>query len=1351
MTIRTLFGTLLILLSAQNVPAQTVTNSTNVTWSGTNGSTWQNNYANWQTPDGLFHNGDSIIFNDTATGTRTVAIDTAGVTAADILVNTIGTYIFTGGAITTSALGTATTLTTATGALTKLGSGTLDFTGLTGSNNFQGSVYLTTGVLRISSAAQLGVPLSKLTFNGTASASGTLQVAAGSNLVFNGAVGAPQLLTGYYGAISLDAGSTFTITGGYSGFTQYGGAFTLAAKDDAAFYFTNASTLSGRAMSISGLFTGNNIVFSNNQMGAIDCFSGTLILSHVQFNNNSGGAITITNYSPSVAMQISNALFASNTGGAQGGAIYNYAASTITSSTFMNNWASDGGAIFNQASNVLTLTDVSFLNNTSSGGISKNSGGAIFNNGGIININVTSGARSVFSGNGNGNGAYCSIYGWIGTGNPTTNINIAQGGVLDMLDPISGEAGNDTIITSTGAGLWKLGGTTSIQILGYPLRGQSTLLVASGTLHLYRQGELGTDGVTAATTGAISFTSSATNIFSLGRDSTPATLGLGGGNSITVGSGTIAFNRNSIITFSSPAAGDTLTLTGTTIFNGVQWNMRTADSGTSDNFAITGTVTFLGSNTLNIASWTSGTYTLLTSNNLLAANAANSFTILSNGYILSPARQNAELSLDSTNRNLLLSLSPILNLANLAWSGTNTGLWASNYANWQIDDGQFLNGDSVTFNDTLAATGTRVVQVDTAGVTAADILVSTTGAYIFTGGAITTSTANSTIAASTAGKLTIDGPGIAILDNTANNFTGGIAINSGTLQGNTQTLAVGAAASIANNSALVFDQASSGTFASAVIGSGSLTKRNTGTLTLASSANTYTGATRIVEGTLIAGANNALGATTLLDIAANATFDLAKHTQTIGTLTTASTSTLNLNSGTLAIQSGGTINGTLAGTAGSILNITGGALTINSANPTFAATTNIAAGAAVTLTNATALGNTATANVDGNLTLATQSSAPQSQSFDLSLTGTGALNLNASTLTLTGNNTIASINITNGSNITAASASALGTAATRIAINNATLTLAQNNTTLGAVTMNDASRLAFDIATPSTGTATLAGLASTGNVATLAFNTNIGAHTADLLIVNGAITGTYNIAIANTGDAPAATTTTLVLVKANGTNTATYNGSGTLTFNNAPTLYAYNVTPADGATLTMQSTRTLAPAGAAIIANATLPQTWFAELDTIEKRLGDLHLDTRKKTGADLWLRAYAQRLNVNDTDTLVPFNENQYGMDSGLDYGGQHPDYTTYIGSFIGYGRFNRTVQNMNASGNTTSINAGVYFTCMTAGGWYLDAVAKYNHFKNDLTATAGNGPMNGSYTNNAYGASFEFANASTCQTAGT
>ena len=105
-----------------------------------------------------------------------------------------------------------------------------------------------------------------------------------------------------------------------------------------------------------------------------------------------------------------------------------------------------------------------------------------------------------------------------------------------------------------------------------------------------------------------------------------------------------------------------------------------------------------------------------------------------------------------------------------------------------------------------------------------------------------------------AGSLTKLGVGTLILDGTST-YTGGTTVTTGTLQGDTNSLQ----GNITNNASVTFEQGFNGTYGSAMIGAGSLTKQGIGTLTL-TGANTYSGGTTITAG-LCRGTRSACKAT----------------------------------------------------------------------------------------------------------------------------------------------------------------------------------------------------------------------------------------------------------------------------------------------------------------------------------------------------------------------------------------------------------------------------------------------------------------------------------------------------------
>ena len=103
--------------------------------------------------------------------------------------------------------------------------------------------------------------------------------------------------------------------------------------------------------------------------------------------------------------------------------------------------------------------------------------------------------------------------------------------------------------------------------------------------------------------------------------------------------------------------------------------------------------------------------------------------------------------------------------------------------------------------------------------------------------------------------LVKDAPGTLILTG-ANTYSGGTTVNSGILQGNS----LGIQGTILNNAQVVFDQASAGTYAGNMSGTGMLIKTGTGNLTL-TGTHTVAGGVRVDNGVLYFRSDASLGPT----------------------------------------------------------------------------------------------------------------------------------------------------------------------------------------------------------------------------------------------------------------------------------------------------------------------------------------------------------------------------------------------------------------------------------------------------------------------------------------------------------
>lgn len=133
-----------------------------------------------------------------------------------------------------------------------------------------------------------------------------------------------------------------------------------------------------------------------------------------------------------------------------------------------------------------------------------------------------------------------------------------------------------------------------------------------------------------------------------------------------------------------------------------------------------------------------------------------------------------------------------------------------------------------------------------------------------------------------AGNVTKSGAGTLTVTGSMSH-AGGTTISGGTLEIGNGGTSGSLSGNVSNSGTLTFNRSDSIDFGGIVSGTGDLVKKGGGTLTL-TGASTYSGDTLIQQGTLKLGTGGSLAASTDVDIAASATFDLNNHAQTIGRL-----------------------------------------------------------------------------------------------------------------------------------------------------------------------------------------------------------------------------------------------------------------------------------------------------------------------------------------------------------------------------------------------------------------------------------------------------------------------------------
>ena len=524
--------------------------------------------------------------------------------------------------------------------------------------------------------------------------------------------------TGFGGAIDNGSGDIWVDNGLFTGNTsdqRQGGAIA------------NRNSLSRASLALiqNSRFTGNRTLAQGG--GAIANLQSTLLMDNVTFSNNgaqahSGGAL----YNSAGRVLMSAAAFTGNTAALNGGAIYN------------NN---QGGA----ATDILDLSNVSFTSNQAG-----QQGGAIYSQASTINLNVSGGATSSFSGN-SAAGQANSFY-LLGTGDKDSvlNINVAAGATLDMLDPISGQAGNaalgsrNILIEKTGAGQWNLGGFS--QIANANQSGANIIFRSAGNLHLYGANEKA-NGAGQVTAGVLSLEGAG----SLIEFADNSTLTMGGQNGLYISGnsgsplsgtpqGRINFVNDATLGFdlSRQSIGETsLEMKAANITVGGQLNIDILAIGQKGRYVLV----HKNADAAGVDFLTPGVIHPTLSYRGRVLGGANSRA--ASGFVV---------VVEDKDTVVLVN-----NFENQVLSWTNSGAdWEMDKGGWvQTSDGtlqRYFDGDVVNFDSRSGSSG--LVTVETDGFITAGIYVSGPNDYIIQGDTLTAS-ATATTLTGASGKLVL--------------------------------------------------------------------------------------------------------------------------------------------------------------------------------------------------------------------------------------------------------------------------------------------------------------------------------------------------------------------------------------------------------------------------------------------------------------------------------------------------------------------------------------------------------------------------------------------------------------------
>ena len=262
--------------------------------------------------------------------------------------------------------------------------------------------------------------------------------------------------TGNGGAIAISGGGTVSFVGGtLSGNTANG---TGAASGGGAIYSTGEGVLN-----VSGFAQINNNTANGNGAsgggiyieGTLNAFAGTQLDSNmasragggIEVAGAAGRTVNLTNVS-----LLNNSATAGGTDPGNGGGLHitGMGTVTVTASTIQGNSAIEGGGLWNSAAATLIVlsgtdvlggqaVDTTFVNNTALGTLSDQGGGAIYNDGGTVQVTgatlLSNIANGVGTGTAGSGGGLLSIAGNVTVTNTTFAGNVAKraGGGIELI------------------------------------------------------------------------------------------------------------------------------------------------------------------------------------------------------------------------------------------------------------------------------------------------------------------------------------------------------------------------------------------------------------------------------------------------------------------------------------------------------------------------------------------------------------------------------------------------------------------------------------------------------------------------------------------------------------------------------------------------------------------------------------------------------------------------------------------------------------------------------------------------------------------------------------------------------
>lgn len=144
----------------------------------------------------------------------------------------------------------------------------------------------------------------------------------------------------------------------------------------------------------------------------------------------------------------------------------------------------------------------------------------------------------------------------------------------------------------------------------------------------------------------------------------------------------------------------------------------------------------------------------------------------------------------------------------------------------------------------------------------------------------------------------------------------------------------------------------------------------------------------------------------------------------------------------------------------------------------------------------------------------------------------------------------------------------------------------------------------------------------------------------------------------------------------------------------------------------------------------------YINTQNLMQRMGDLR-DTENTKDVDVWMRGFAGKLN-SFSGNLGGFDMNYRGTQFGVDKLINLSAGALRVGVAAGYTDADPNYRD--GSGGVRSYNFGLYGTYLTENNFYVDALLKYDHIKNNFSVTdTQQNKVSGKAKSNGYGLSIE------------